>query len=146
MTNMRFKTLDRNTFRLDPALISILAHCVYQPTNERINNILDNVYGQAETGLFGLYAGDQCVAVAGTRQTGEGTSELLHIAVLPNNRSQGYGRMFIDRLIRQEGMRELVAETDSDAVGFYRNCGFEVQSLGEKYPGVERFLCSWRAN
>lgn len=35
----------------------------------------------------------------------------------------------------------LVAETDADAVGFYRHSGFEVMSLGEKYPGTERFSC-----
>jgi hypothetical protein len=28
-----------------------------------------------------------------------------------------------------------------NAVNFYRNIGFEITSLGEKYPGVERFQC-----
>ncbi|EOR21192.1 N-acetyltransferase GCN5 [Niallia nealsonii AAU1] len=33
------------------------------------------------------------------------------------------------------------AETDNDAVGFYRKNGFKITSLGEKYPIVEWFLC-----
>ena len=33
------------------------------------------------------------------------------------------------------------AETDADAVGFYEQVGFTVTSLGESYPGVERFRC-----
>ena len=37
------------------------------------------------------------------------------------------------------------AETHIDAVPFYRQCGFEVESLGELWPGVERFACRWRA-
>lgn len=40
----------------------------------------------------------------------------------------------------------LSAETDAEAVGFYRSCGFTVRSLGEKYPGTERFLCERRPN
>lgn len=35
------------------------------------------------------------------------------------------------------------AETDADAVEFYRKYGFKIKSLGEKYPGVERFLCEY---
>ena len=42
----------------------------------------------------------------------------------------------------------ITAETDRDAVEFYWSSGFKVTSLGEKYPGVERFLCelkhSWK--
>jgi ribosomal protein S18 acetylase RimI-like enzyme len=33
----------------------------------------------------------------------------------------------------------MVAETDNEAVEFYRATGFRVTSLGEKYPGVERY-------
>ena len=39
------------------------------------------------------------------------------------------------------GLIRLIAETDQEAVGFYRKCGFKVESLGELYPGVERFRC-----
>jgi hypothetical protein len=33
------------------------------------------------------------------------------------------------------------AETDADAVDFYRAIGFAVENLGERYPGVERRRC-----
>ncbi|PFE51898.1 GNAT family N-acetyltransferase, partial [Bacillus cereus] len=33
------------------------------------------------------------------------------------------------------------AETDKEAVGFYKKCNFKIESLGEKYPGIERFYC-----
>ncbi|MCC2686381.1 MAG: hypothetical protein K0R75_3280, partial [Paenibacillaceae bacterium] len=35
----------------------------------------------------------------------------------------------------------LFAETDRDALRFYQKMGFTAHSLGEKYPGVERFKC-----
>lgn len=37
-------------------------------------------------------------------------------------------------------------ETDKEAVVFYRNYGSKITSLGEKYPGVERFLGSIKNN
>jgi ribosomal protein S18 acetylase RimI-like enzyme len=48
----------------------------------------------------------------------------------------------IDFIIEKHSLSYVCTETDKDAVGFYRNYGFEITSLGEKYPGVERFLCN----
>jgi ribosomal protein S18 acetylase RimI-like enzyme len=49
------------------------------------------------------------------------------------------------QLVRGVGARfpgaTLEAETDGDAVGFYRRIGFGIESLGEKYPGRARFRC-----
>lgn len=39
-------------------------------------------------------------------------------------------------------IRRMEAETDKNAVNFYRKIGFNITSLGEKYPGVERFKCT----
>lgn len=46
-----------------------------------------------------------------------------------------HARLSANSLIVDEG---ITAETDHDAIAFYRRYGFEIQSLGEKYPGVER--------
>lgn len=47
----------------------------------------------------------------------------------------------ISELLHNGGLRKIQAETDQEAVGFYRKAGFVITSLGEKYPGVERFSC-----
>jgi hypothetical protein len=44
-----------------------------------------------------------------------------------------------------EQIRVGLAETDADAVGFYRRCGLAVTSLGERFAGIERFRCEWVA-
>lgn len=48
----------------------------------------------------------------------------------------------IDHLIQLENVTKIIAETDMDAVGFYRRYGFSIEALGEKYPGVERYKCT----
>ena len=39
-------------------------------------------------------------------------------------------------------IKHMEAETDIEAVDFYKKIGFQTVSLGEKYPGVERFKCT----
>jgi len=66
---------------------------------------------------------------------------IRHIVVDRRQRRHGLGRAMIEAAAGQWGLAELEAETDRDAVDFYRRCGFSVQSLGQKYPGSERFRC-----
>lgn len=67
--------------------------------------------------------------------------EIRHIAVADDYRGRGIGSRMIEDIIKLHGIQEISAETDVDAVGFYRKIGFNIKSLGEKYPGRERFYC-----
>ncbi|MGG3279778.1 GNAT family N-acetyltransferase [Paenibacillus solani] len=68
---------------------------------------------------------------------------IRHLAVLPENRGLGYGRGLILELLLEVQPKPdaIIAETDEEAVDFYRSIGFEVYSMGEQYPGIERFRC-----
>jgi len=65
---------------------------------------------------------------------------VLHIATGKAHRRSGVGRRMLDA-VREANPRHfrIIAETDSDAVDFYVANGFVAESLGEKYPGVQRF-------
>ncbi len=63
------------------------------------------------------------------------------IAVDPDRQREGIGRALVRALRSRTSGLTLHAETDRDALLFYRTCGFEATSLGEKYPGAERFEC-----
>jgi len=67
--------------------------------------------------------------------------EIKHIAVLPEGRGKHIGSRMIESLRNKHSPNVIVAETDQESVEFYRKTGFAVASLGEKYPGVERFWC-----
>ena len=72
--------------------------------------------------------------------------KIKHIAVSPKKRGEGLGRKMITFICEKYSIDLISAETDKDAVNFYRNCGFKIINLGEKYPGVDRFLCELRRN
>ena len=52
-----------------------------------------------------------------------------------------YGSKMISFIKVKHPVPFVIAETDKEAVIFYENYGFKITSLGEKYPGVERFQC-----
>ena len=119
----------------------LLSYAVGSATDEKLSNILEQVYLQGDSKLYGFIDKDgSALGIVGLK--GEGASaEILHIAVDEHKRNCGIGRRIIDELLKLENLTELTAETDHDAVEFYRRYGFDIQSLGEKYPGVERFYC-----
>lgn len=81
-----------------------------------------------------------CVHLDGTE------GRITAVAVSAGDRGRGWGRSLMTALPSLLGASILTAETDHQAVGFYRALGFSVRSLGEKYPGVERFACRFDPN
>lgn len=55
--------------------------------------------------------------------------------------SKGIALQMIKEIVRVYQLTYIEAETDDGAVEFYKRIGFQVKSLGEKYPGIERFHC-----
>jgi ribosomal protein S18 acetylase RimI-like enzyme len=91
--------------------------------------------------LYGYYIEDDVVGFIGIEFLDKSRCEIKHIAVSPNNRGEGIGSKIISFIMDKHSLSFVSAETDKDAVDFYRNFGFKITSLGEKYPGVERFEC-----
>ncbi|CAN5157258.1 hypothetical protein BH09ACT8_BH09ACT8_54870 [soil metagenome] len=64
-----------------------------------------------------------------------------HIATAARLRRAGIGTALLDALRRAIPVGlPILAETDRDGAAFYAANGFTITSLGEKYPGVERFM------
>ncbi|GMA65444.1 GNAT family N-acetyltransferase [Alicyclobacillus fastidiosus] len=123
----------------------LLSYAVGAPKDEKLKRILDKVYADANAILYTcMENGDTALGVVGCQRTGESSVEILHIAVDKRKRNQGIGRKIIDELLALEKLTELTAETDAEAVDFYRKYGFSIHALGEKYLGVERFLCRFK--
>ena len=80
------------------------------------------------------------LACAGAEKLSNDTIGIRSIAVAPMWRNCGLGRTPIDALAERVGAKRVVAETDDDAVGFYRRCGFAVEDAPRKF-GRPRYWC-----
>lgn len=127
----------------DPGIAELLALAV-GGDNERLDQVVRRYHDEPSWELLAATVSQHPVGVLGYVVT-EAEATVIHIATAPSLRGTGIGSMLLQALRRRvpAGL-PTVAETDSDAVGFYRSNGFHVASLGQKYPGVERFRVTSR--
>jgi O-antigen ligase/ribosomal protein S18 acetylase RimI-like enzyme len=95
--------------------------------------------------ILGLESEGKLVGLIGLRRATLTEVVIGHIVVRRDWPRLGLGREIIANVCRMYPSANIVAETDRDAVEFYRNLGFEIKSVGEQYPGVERFRCALNA-
>lgn len=122
-------------------IFNLLAECMY--TDERrVIQEYEQYINDGTRILLGRIENHELVGLIGILNTSNEEIEIKHIAIKSGNRKRGLGKKLIQEYIRENQIRRVEAETDKDAVDFYRRLGFNITSLGQKYPGVERFQCS----
>ncbi|MEX2416540.1 MAG: GNAT family N-acetyltransferase [Paenibacillaceae bacterium] len=126
-------------------LTELLSYSIF-PDETRLIHIIKEYQSNSELEIYGFETEGELIGVLGIRMGEESTLHILHLSVHPNYRGLGYGRGQLMEMIALKKPEQLMAETDEDSVDFYRNVGFTVVSLGEKYPGVERFQCMYHTN
>jgi ribosomal protein S18 acetylase RimI-like enzyme len=97
-----------------------------------LNRDLDDIGRSYAAGVFLVAYWDGLMAGTGALlPEGDGRGRIVRMSVEQSLRRQGIGRRILDALIqrgRERGYREIVLETTeswADAVGFYRQYGFE---------------------
>lgn len=128
----------------ESAIQEIFALAVGYPTPERLASLARQYESDPLWSAVALFDGAAPTGVIGLVQQAPGRVQIRYIAVSPARQRSGIGRRLIEEVQRGGAVSELHAETHAGAVRFYRRCGFVVTSLGELWPGVERFACCWR--
>ncbi|MBB6729918.1 GNAT family N-acetyltransferase [Cohnella sp. CBP 2801] len=131
---------------LDQPEVTELLEASMFPDPDIVRMALDAYRNDPALELLGYYEGEELVGAIGFRMKTGNVLEIRHMAVSPEKRGHGHGRLMVLETLARKNPAELVAETDEEAVEFYRNIGFVVESLGELYPGVERFRCRYIVN
>lgn len=125
-------------------VFSVYAACMYRPDRER--------YERAVRGLL-REGGAAFLCTEGGRTAGvlflsllpDGSGEIRGIAVREGLRFRGIGRSLL-RVAAGCLTGQMIAETDDDAVGFYRAADFEAVRKLVSFPRGEavRYSCSLR--
>ncbi|WP_020615454.1 GNAT family N-acetyltransferase [Paenibacillus daejeonensis] len=123
------------------AINELLSACVWGD-RDKVATVYNSYMSNDDYTLYGMLQHQVVAGLMGVRYRLDHSAIVRHIAVREDCRHQGIGKRMISEYVGLHAIRSLEAETDHDAVEFYRQCGFQIQSLGEKYPGVERFRCT----
>ena len=137
---MLIEELDRSRHNLGDVK-ELLATAVGNPTPEKIEQLLDDYYASDDHTIFVATQSGKIIGVIGIDCTDKPHGFITHITVSPDMRKQDVGRHLINHTTAILELSDIRAETDQDAVGFYRSCGFETEEIESQYSGVRRFRC-----
>ena len=117
--------------------------CMYRATWENFCERANSLVNDPTAHIFGYLDHDRILGLIAVRQSSLQKAEIKGIAVESNSRSNGIGRALIEFVLTKLPVAELYAETDDDAVGFYRKCGFETEEVVVESPAgnYRRYRC-----
>ena len=123
----------------DSEILTLLAPSVYNPTPERLRHRAEKYAADKRTNVYACKTGGVYAGIV-VFKTENGTAEILDISVKPECRKHGIGRGLIDFIFTQFPIDTITAETDDEAIGFYKRCGFTITSVGEVCD-TKRYFC-----
>ena len=123
----------------------IYKHCMYMPTEEKFSRKADQFLNDDTTKFFACFNQNVIEGVIVASFIEQQKIEIVGIAVVQSARGQGIGSFMINQVIKEYCLQFIYAETDQDAVGFYRKNGFIVTEYTETYHDetVIRYQCKW---
>ena len=124
-------------------LLAVLAECVYNPTEERLISRADKYITNPNTAVYANKENDTYKGIIVIDISNINAIEILDIAVSASFQKSGIGSSLINHCIDMFHPYEIIAETDDDAVEFYKKYGFDILTLGDKYRvGIMRYQCT----
>lgn len=121
----------------EPDILKLLAPSVYNPTEERLLNRAKKYQEDENANIYaykdnGEYKGIVIFNIAKSSAT------ILDIAIKSKHQGQGIGSKLIDFIFNSFNVDNVTAETDDDAIGFYKKYGFTVTDTKVKFD-VNRY-------
>ena len=123
----------------DEKIYSLLAPSVFEPTRERLADRAERYIKDADTSVYAGSVSGEYKGIVVFKITGN-SAEILDIAVKEEDRGKGIGTAFLDFIFSRFDITEITAETDDDAVEFYKKYGFRIAGTKMKFNTV-RYIC-----
>ena len=123
----------------EPNILRLLAPSVFNPTEERLLNRARKYQENENTNIYaykedGKYKG---IVVFNTQNN---SATILDIAVKPEHQGGGIGSKLVDFIFNSFNVDSITAETDDDAIGFYKKYGFTVAKTKVEFD-TKRYVC-----
>lgn len=127
-------------------IFHIFSMCMYMPTWEKFIMKANEYMSNEAVSILGYFIESKIIGVIVIIELNNKTFEIKGIAVDSEYRKQGIGKHLIQYVCDNFPVSFLTAETDEDAIHFYRQCGFESEQftrMGENGEYI-RYKCVLR--
>lgn len=121
----------------EPDILQLLAPSVYNPTEERLLNRAKKYHEDENTNIYAYKDNGEHKGIVIFKIINN-SAAILDIAVESKHQGQGIGRKLIDFIFNSFNVDNIIAETDDDAIGFYKKYGFIVADTKVEFD-VKRY-------
>ena len=121
----------------------IYKHCMFMPTEEKFSTKVGQFLKDNSIKIFACFKEDKVEGVIVISFLDRNKIKIIGLSVDYSARGKGIGSYMIKRVVNDYGLLSVYAETDADAVGFYRKNGFVITEFSEIYDDktVVRYRC-----
>ena len=126
---------------IDTDIAKLLAASVGNATTEALDTLIQSCVSEGFPAMWIAICDGVPVGVLRLDSQNRESCTITHIATHQEWRGHGIGRKLIEFACEASGFKRLEAETDDDAVAFYKACGFAIETLGENDYGIRRYRC-----
>lgn len=136
---MSSKITDIKNYLCDKSVYSLLAPSVFNPTSERLLSRAEKYQADDKVKAY-AYADNSEYKGIIVFKIEEQTAEILDIAVNPEYQGKGIGSRLINYIFSQFTVNKIIAETDDDAIDFYKKYGFIIADTKVAFD-TKRYVC-----
>lgn len=136
---MSSKITDIKNYLCDKSVYSLLAPSVFNPTFEQLLSRTEKYQADDKVKAYAYSNNGEYKGII-VFKIKEQTAEIMDIAVKPEYQGNGIGSMLINYIFSQFSVNKIIAETDDDAIGFYKKYGFTVVDITVKFD-AKRYTC-----
>ena len=122
-------------------ILHLLAPSVFNPTPERLLIRAKKYQADDKTSVFAYSESGEYKGIIVFKRK-EQTAEILDIAVKSEYQGNGIGSRLINYIFSQFTVSKIIAETDDDAIGFYKKYGFTVTDTKVNHD-TKRYVCEY---
>ena len=131
--------IDVKTKICEKGVYELLSPSVLNPTEERLQSRAKKYVENENVHIYAYKESSEFKGIVVFEIT-SGNATLLDIAVKPKHQKCGIGSNLIDFIFNSFNVNNITAETDDDAIGFYKKYGFSIESTVVKFD-TKRYLC-----
>ena len=127
------------------ALYDIYKACMYHPDRTKYHQMAQVWLQNNAVHVFACFSRKKPVGILVLHLHPQNAAEILGIAVAPQARNRGIATHILQHAAETLALPTLTAETDADAVDFYRKNGFRTIDQTKTYGDhpVTRYLCTF---
>lgn len=123
-------------------IYDIYSACMFEPNFDKFKIKAEQMQKDSSVSVYGYFSNEKIIGVISTQETDK-TVEIIGIAVHTKERHSGIGTKLID-YVKDKSSKPIIAETDSDAVVFYKKYGFNIKEIivSKSNVSYSRHVCT----